>query len=75
MRSLADVAGGEPGKAGALAQQVVDVVRRDELGARFPVHVDELGEQKLDLAVADDAADVVLVTDLGDAVFAMLSCV
>ncbi len=59
--SLADVAGGEPGEPGTVGQQVVDVVRGDELGARLAVHVDELGEQELDVAVADDAPDVVLV--------------
>ena len=45
-----------------------------ELGARLAVHVDELGEQELDLSLADDAPDVVVVADLRGAVFAMLSC-
>ena len=54
-----------PAKPGALGQQVVDVVRRDELGARLAVHVDELSEQELDVAVADDAPDVVLVETWG----------
>ena len=72
VRSLADVAGGEPGEPGAVGQQVVDVVGGDELGARLAVHVDELGEQELDAAVAYDPPDVVLVVDLRRAVLAML---
>ena len=59
VRALADVAGGESGEARAVGEQVVDVVRRDELGARLAMHVDELGEQKLDLSLADDSPDVV----------------
>ena len=73
VRALADVARGEPGEARALAQQVIDVVRRHQLGARLAVHVDKLGEEKLDFALADDPPDVVLVADLGRAVLAMLS--
>ena len=74
VRALADVAGGEPGEAGALGEQVVDVVRRDELGARFAVHVDELSEQELDLPLADDSPDVVGVDDLRRDLYAVLSC-
>ena len=59
VRTLTDVAGGEPGEARAIVEQVVDVVRRDELGARLAVHVDELSEQELDLSLADDSPDVV----------------
>src|SRR6202022_2446524 len=59
VRPLADVAGREAGKARALAQQVVEMVRGDELRARLAVHVDELREQELDLLLLDDRADVV----------------
>ena len=59
VRALADVAGREPGEPGAVGQQVVEVVRGDELGARLAVHVDELGEQKLDAVVLDDPPDIV----------------
>ncbi len=52
--TLADVAGGEPGEAGALGEQVVEVVRGHELGVRLAVHVDELREQELDARVVDD---------------------
>ena len=40
-------------------EQVVEMVRRDELGARLAVHVDELGEDELDAVVCDVATDVV----------------
>ena len=59
VRPLADVAGGEAGKPGAVGQQVVDVMGRHELGARLAVHVDELREEELDALLADDAANLV----------------
>ena len=74
VRALADVAGGEPGEAGALGEQVVDVVRRDELRARLAVHVDELSEQKLDLPLADDSPDVIGVADLRRDLYVVLIC-
>ena len=40
------------------------MVGRHELRARLAVHVDELGEQKFDVFVADDAFDVVRVPRL-----------
>ena len=52
-RHLADLAGREPGKAGALLDQAVECIARadrDELRARTRVHVDELREHELDTA-------------------------
>ena len=63
-----------PAKPGAVGEQVVEVVRRHELGARLAVHVDELGEQELDLSLADDSPYVVGVADVRRALVAMLSC-
>ena len=59
VRALADVARGEPREAGAVVEQVVEVVRRHELCARLAVHVDELREQELDARVLDDPPHVV----------------
>ena len=59
MRALADVAGREAGEAGAVGEQVVEMVGRHELGVRLAVHVDELREEELDLAVAGELADLV----------------
>ncbi len=58
-RALADVAGGEAGEAGALLEQVVEMVRRHELRVRLAVHVDELGEEEADVAVVHVGADLI----------------
>jgi hypothetical protein len=47
------LAGGEAGEPGAVREQVVEVMYRDELGVRLAVHVDELREQELDPLVGD----------------------
>ena len=60
MGALADVAGGEAREARAVGEQVVEMVRRHELGVGLAVHVDELREEELDPAVADELPDVVL---------------
>ena len=52
----------KPGEAGAVVEQVVEVAGGHELGVRLAVHVDELREEELDLAVADQLADVVGVS-------------
>jgi hypothetical protein len=59
VRPLADVAGRKAREPGPFAQQVVEVVGRHELGARFRVHVDELREQELDPFVRDGSPYVV----------------
>ncbi len=51
--------GGEAGESGAVAEQVIEMVGGHELGVGLAVHVHELGEQKLDIAVLDGLADVV----------------
>ena len=58
MRELADGAGGEPGEAGAVLHQAVEMTRRHELRVRLAVHVHELREQELDVVVVDVALDV-----------------
>ena len=55
---LADVAGGEAGEPGPVAEQAVELLRRDQLRARLRVHVDELGEEELDPVVGDRSPDV-----------------
>jgi hypothetical protein len=50
------------GEAGALGEQVVEVVGGDQLRARLSVHVHELREEELDAVVLDDLANVVFVT-------------
>ena len=62
-----------PAKPAPSVEQVVDVVRGHELGARLAVHVDELGEQELDAVVADDSPDVVGVADVRRDLVAMVS--
>jgi hypothetical protein len=42
----------KPAKPAPSVEQVVEVVRRDELGVRLAVHVDELREQELDAVLA-----------------------
>jgi hypothetical protein len=59
MWSLADVAGRKPGEAGAVGQEVVEVVGRHELRAWLSMHVDELREQELDAVVFHDPPDIV----------------
>ena len=61
VRTLAEIAGREPGEAGSVIQQVVEVVGGDELRARLAVHVDELGEQEFDPLVLDDPANVIFI--------------
>jgi hypothetical protein len=58
-RQLADLPGGEAGEARALRDEIVQVLRRHELGARPGVHVDELGEVELHAALVGSLADVV----------------
>src|SRR6266508_349610 len=50
-RDLADLAGCEPGEARALAEEVVQIRGWYELGARECIHVNELREEELDLAL------------------------
>jgi hypothetical protein len=57
VRSLA--ASREPGESGAFGEQVVEVMRGHELGARLAMHVDELGERELDATVSDDLPGIV----------------
>ena len=59
VRELADRAGREPGEAGAVLHQPVEVARGHELRVRLAVHVHELREQELDVVVLDVALDVV----------------
>ena len=59
MRALADVPGREAGEAGAVGEQVVEVVGGDELGVGLAVHVHELREEELDVAVAGQLADLI----------------
>ena len=59
MWALADVACGEAGEAGAVGEQIVEVVRGHELRVGLAMHVDELREEELDLAVAGELADLV----------------
>jgi hypothetical protein len=59
VRSLADVACREPGEPRAVGQQVLEVPRRNELGVRLAVHVDELGEEELDAALVELGAKLV----------------
>ena len=56
---LADLAGGETGKSGAVLHQAVEVRGGHELGVRLAVHVHELGEQELDVVGVDVLANVV----------------
>ena len=63
-RGLADRAGGEASKAGAVVEQHVDALGRDELRARLAVHVDELGEEELDLVGLRSAAGLFFVLGL-----------
>jgi hypothetical protein len=57
--SLANVPGGKAGKPGPLGEQVVEVMGGHELGARLPVHVDELGEDELDPPLVHDLANLI----------------
>ena len=56
---LADVARREAGEPGAVGEQPLELLGRDQLRARLRVHVHELREQELDPLVGDRAADVV----------------
>ena len=55
-RRLADVAGGEAREAGAVGEQRLELLGRDQLRARLRVHVHELREQELDPLVGDGLA-------------------
>ena len=57
--ALADVSGRKAGEAGAVGEQVLEVMGRHELGVGLAVHVDELREEELDVAVTRELSDLI----------------
>jgi hypothetical protein len=58
VRTLSDLTGREAGEPGSVGERILEVRRRDQLGVRLAVHLDELTEEELDALGVNELPDV-----------------